>query len=134
MSFYKDLKGILRPEGDTSESAINESNPLFVYVKMPVDLDPLDRQELFAEPLQEVLERERLGTVTGGGSMSAPPDEDGDCETEFSGIDIDLYDPGKGLDLLRRELVRLEAPPGTVLVYELNGQEWQDPVYPPKPS
>jgi hypothetical protein len=36
----------------------------------------------------------------------------------------------KGIAVLRSELVRLQAPLGTVLIYELNGQEFEDPVYP----
>jgi hypothetical protein len=91
----------------------------------------LDRTELFADPLQEVLKREKAGTVTGGSSMEPAPDDDG-TEFVFSGIDVDLYDLPKGLALLQQELVRLQVPQGTVLIYELNGQEIRDPVYPGK--
>ena len=116
----------------TPESEVNETNPLFVYIKLPIDLQPLERGELFEDPLQEALEREKVGTITGGGSQLSAPDEEGSREVEFCGIDVDLYDPGKGLALLRRELVRLEAPRGTLLLYELNGQEWEDLIYPNK--
>lgn len=130
MSFLKELKDVLgRDSFPTEISQINETNPLFVYIKIPAQLDPLERSELFGDPLQEALERERLGTVTGGGSLSAPDDDDG-SEIEFCGIDVDLYDPEKGITLLHRELIRLEAPPDTVLLYELNGREWEDPIYP----
>jgi hypothetical protein len=133
MTFFKDLKSWVRPDEDsvTLQSEISEIKPLFVYVQMPLDLDPVDRTELFANPLQEVLEREKAGTVTGGGSMEPAPDENGN-EFVFSGIDVDLYDLSKGLALLQQELVRLQVPPGTLLIYELNGQEIQDPVYPDK--
>ena len=131
MSFFKDLKSLVREDADspTLESAVNEKNPMFVYVKMPVDLDPMDRDERFAEPLQEALERENLGAVTGGGSMEPPPDELGE-EHVFSGIDVNIFHAGKGLVLLRNELIRLNAPPGTSLLYELNGQELEEPIYP----
>ncbi|HKW76235.1 MAG TPA: hypothetical protein VJN64_11975 [Terriglobales bacterium] len=130
MSFLKELKDVLGRDAFATEiSQINETNPLFVYIKIPAQLDPLERSELFGDPLQEALERERLGTVTGGGSLSAPDDDDG-SEIEFCGIDVDLYDPEKGITLLHRELIRLEAPPDTVLLYELNGREWEDPIYP----
>jgi len=72
--------------------------------------------------------RKILGEVTGGGSLSVP-DEDGDYEDEFSGIDVHLYDAIKGPPLLRGELVRLQAPSGTVLLYEIDGKEWEEPVY-----
>lgn len=136
MTFFEDFKSWVRPEKSsaTLESDVSEINPLFVYVQMPVDLDPFDRSELFADPLQEVLEREKAGTVTGGGSIVSAPDEDGDTEVVFSGIDVDLYDVSKGLVLLQQELVRLQVPPGTLLIYELNGQEIRDPIYPDKVS
>jgi hypothetical protein len=48
---------------------------------------------------------------------------------KFCGIDVDLYEAVKGLALLRHELVRLRVPPGTMLLYELDGNEWEEPVY-----
>jgi hypothetical protein len=121
----------LLTNGDSTagEPKVSESNPLFVYVKLPVDLDPEDRTELFADPIQDALEKEGLGTVTGGGSMLSPPDEEGERETEFCGIDVDLYDLERGFALLRRELLRLEAPQGTTLLYQLGGREWEEPLY-----
>ncbi|HEX4605912.1 MAG TPA: hypothetical protein VH724_18065, partial [Candidatus Angelobacter sp.] len=56
-------------------------------------------------------------------------DDDSENSVEFCGLDVDLYEAVKGLALLRRELVGLHAPPGTVLLYELDGHEWEEPVY-----
>ena len=119
----------MNADSTTGEGKVSESNPLFVYVKLPVDLDPDDRTELFADPLQDALEKEGLGTVTGGGSMLSPPDEDGERETEFCGIDVDLYNLEQGFALLRRELIRLQAPQGTTLLYRLGDREWEEPLY-----
>lgn len=96
---------------------------------MPGDIDPEERWEKFADPLQQVLETDDLGDVTGGGTQFSEPDEDGNDFVEFCGIDVDLYKAVKGLDLLRRELVRLQAPAGTVLLYELNEKQWEEPIY-----
>jgi hypothetical protein len=122
MTSFKELKNWVRSDEQaaTLESDVSEAKPLF------------DRCELFADPIQEALEREKLGTVTGGGSMESAPDDDGATEVIFSEIDVDLYDVANGLWLLQQELIRLQAPQGTILVYELNGQERQDPVYPGK--
>lgn len=131
MNFLKELKSWLGLDthSATPESAVNEANPLFVYIKLPVDLQPLERGELFEDPLQEALEREKAGAVTGGGSLLSDLDENGQRHIKFCGIDVDLYEPAKGLALLRSELRRLEAPPGTMLLYELNGHEWEEPIY-----
>jgi hypothetical protein len=117
------------PDPNASTGQINHDNPLFVYIRIPGDLDPQDRWERFADPLQQALEKDDLGAVTGGGTQFSEPDEDGNDFVEFCGIDIDLYDVVKGLPLLRRELVRLQAPPGTALLYELDGHQWEEPVY-----
>ena len=130
MHFSKESNGG-RPDSDshTSLAKTSHENPLFVYIKMPGDIDPEDRWEKFADPLQQALEKNDLGDVTGGGTQFSEPDENGEDFVEFCGIDVDLYDAVKGLPLLRRELVRLQAPPGTTLLYELDGHEWEEPVY-----
>ena len=129
MSFLKDLKSVVR-EDSAPTTEIGKENPLFVYVRMPVDLDPMDRHELFAEPLHEALEKENLGAVTEGGTMFVPVDDNDDEEVQFSGIDVDLYDRERGFALLHRELNRLQAPQGTSLLYQFNGREWEEPIYP----
>jgi hypothetical protein len=79
--------------------------------------------------LNAALDNEKLGETTGGGSLLAQGGESGNLSIQFCGIDVDLYDATKGLALLRRELVRLRAPEGTMLIYELDGQTWEEPVY-----
>lgn len=130
MSFLKGPKSVVREDSAPPNSEISKDNPLFVYVRMPVDLDPMDRHELFAEPLHEALEKEDLGAVTGGGTMFSPPDDDGEDEVQFSGLDVDLYNLERGIELLRRELIRLQVAPGTSLLYNLDGREWEEPIYP----
>lgn len=129
--FIRELKSWLGldPDAATAEGEVNETNPLFVYVKIPAALQPLERGELFEDPLQAILEKEKAGTVTGGGSQLSNPDENGYRSIEYCGIDIDLYDPTKGLALLRAELVRLNAPTGTMLLYELNGKGLEELIY-----
>lgn len=133
MSFLKEMRDLLRPDTTANNRAdeVAPANPLFVYVKMPGDLEPEDRHWRFAEPLREALEKEGLGTVTGGGSCFSPPDEEGIDEVEFCGVDVDLYNAEKGFPLLRRELIRLGAPSGTTLLYELDGHEYEEPIYRP---
>jgi hypothetical protein len=131
VGFLKEIKSWLGldPDSNTPIDQISQNSPLFVYIKIPADLGPIDRGERFEDPLQKILERESLGTITGGGSQLSAPDEHGKHSIEFCGIDVDLYDAVKGLALLRQELVRLQVPSGTMLLYELDGHEWEEPVY-----
>jgi hypothetical protein len=117
------------PDPNASTDQVSHANPLFVYIRIPGDLDPQERWERFADPLQQALETDDLGTVTGGGTQFSEPDEDGNDVVEFCGIDVDLYDAAEGLALLRGELIRLQAPPGTALLYKLDGHEWEEPIY-----
>jgi hypothetical protein len=128
MSFFKDIKEVLGwdPDSNTSADKVNRENPLFAYIKIPMDLEPEDRMAIYADPLDAALSKDGLGAITGGGSME---NEEGDG-VAWSGVDAELYDVEKGIAKLRSELVRIKAPLGTMLVYELNGQEFEDPVYP----
>jgi hypothetical protein len=117
------------PDSNPRTEPVSHENPLFIYIRIPGDIDPEDRWEKFAHPLQQALEKDDLGEVTGGGTQFSEPDENGEDFVEFCGIDVDVYDAAKGLPLLRRELIRLQAPPGTMLLYELDGCKWEDPVY-----
>jgi hypothetical protein len=133
MSLLKIIKSAvgLDPDSVTSVVSVSIDNPLFVYVKMPGNIQPLDRADLFEDPLSAVLERTGLGEVTGGGSQLDEPDESGGARVEFAGIDVDLYAVETGLDFLTRELRRLGAPAGTVLLYELNGNEHEVGIHAP---
>jgi hypothetical protein len=128
LSFYKEIKEVLgwNPDSKTSQEKISRGNPLFLYIKIPMDLEPEDRMAIYADPLDAALSRDGLGAITGGGSME---NEEGDG-IAWSGVDAELYDVERGVALLRSELVRIKAPQATTLIYELNGQEFEDPVYP----
>jgi hypothetical protein len=102
---------------------------LFVYVKIPAPIEPLERARRFADPLQQALQRAALGEVTGGGSQLSAPDEEGLRTIVYCGIDIDLHDTARGLALLRQELMRLEVPRGTVLQYRVAGEKHEQAVY-----
>jgi len=102
---------------------------LFVFVRIPEAIGPLDRGEKYEDPLEQALESTGLGSVTGGGEMLSAPDGKGRREIEYCGIDVDLFDPELGPELLRTELKRLEAPRGTVLEYELDGIRYETDIY-----
>jgi hypothetical protein len=85
MSFFKEIKEFLGhdPDSITQPDQVSEDSPLFVYVRIPGDIDPVDRHDLFAEPLQEALEKEGLGAITGEGSLLS--DDDSESEADFCG-------------------------------------------------
>src|SRR5437588_2961708 len=92
-----------------AESA-QERGHFFFYVRIPGNIQPIERGERFEDPLQAALEKEKLGEVTGGGSQM------GEGKTvEFCGLDVEVTDRDKGLRIIRQIMRRLDAPPGTMI-------------------
>ena len=102
---------------------------MFVFVRIPESLQPLDRASKYEDPLQLALDQAKLGEVTGGGSQMTAPKADGSRDIEWVGIDVELVSLDQGLRLLKQELIRLGAPKGTVLEYERAGKRVEDPVH-----
>ena len=103
--------------------------PMFVYIRMPEDIDPVERQEDFGEPLDLALRSHAIGEVTGGGTALSAPDEDGDREVEYCGIDVDLSRPRDGVLVLLAELRRLGVPKRTMIEFEIGDTRHQLDVY-----
>ncbi|MBE2180806.1 MAG: hypothetical protein IAE97_10070 [Chthoniobacterales bacterium] len=82
----------------------------FFYLKIPENIGPEERGRKYEDPIQAALDRSELGQVTGGGSQL------GEGKTvEFCGIDVVTSERDLGLKLLKRELVRLNAPVGSLI-------------------
>jgi hypothetical protein len=99
---------------------------LFIYVKIPGDIQPLVRGERFEDPLQTALAELGLGSISGGGSQLDDPYPDGRPRVEFCGIDVDVKDREKARAFLMKKLVELDAPPGTELHYTRDGAKLLD--------
>lgn len=98
----------------------------FVYIKIPLAIQPMDRGERFEDEIDDALSAEGLGEVSGGGSLLGNPGPDGRRSIEFCGIDVDTDDREAALKVLRNLLPGLGAPPLTELHYTANGQRLQD--------
>jgi len=101
------------------------SSELFVYVRIPGNIGPLERGDRFEDPLDDCLAEDGLGHVSGGGSQLGE-NPDGTRCIEFCGIDVDVIDLEPALVAMRAELIALGAPLGTQLQYTANGQRLQD--------
>jgi hypothetical protein len=88
-----------------------ERGRFFFYVRIPGDIQPIERGERFEDPLQAALEVQDLGEVTGGGSQLAGRGK----EIEFCGLDVEVTDRDRGLQVIRKVMQRLGAPPDTVI-------------------
>ena len=108
----------------SSETAPDE--PQLVLVWIPEQIPPPDRSAKYEDPLDAALKKEAVGEVNGGDTRLSAPNAEGTKSIEWVGLDVDLSDFERGLPILRRELLRLGAPPGTILKYSRNGQKLEE--------
>jgi hypothetical protein len=87
-----------------------ERGHFFFYVRIPGDIQPMERGERFEDPLQAALDKEDLGEVTGGGSQMGEGKS-----VKFCGLDVEVTDRDRGLQVIREVMRRLNAPRGTVI-------------------
>jgi hypothetical protein len=80
---------------------------------------PMDRGELYENPLDDVLRKHRVGSVTGGGTQLTE-----DSEIEFCEIEIEVREPATEIiALIKQTLEELGAPKGSRLRLESQGEE-----------
>jgi hypothetical protein len=80
----------------------------FFYVRIPESLGPLARGVKYEDPLRHAIGNE--GEVTGGGSQLG----DGDA-IEFCGIDVEVNDRTRGLEIIRKVMRASGAPAQTII-------------------
>jgi len=101
----KQLDGRQRLMLGLAEAAAQRGEHFF-YVLIPEPLEPLSRDEKYANPLGEALGE--LGEITGGGSQL------GEADTiAFCGLDVVVNDRERGLKVIRDCLRACGAPSDT---------------------
>jgi hypothetical protein len=96
--------------------------PVFAYAMINARVMPIDRGEMYEDPLMEALEQNGYAEVTGGGTMQS---ENG--EIEYCGIDLDLFNLEEGIPFICDFLGECGAPQGSKLQYEHNGEDKEVP-------
>lgn len=130
MGIFDWLKKRAQAEEPEAEPAEEPPEPVdaesFVYVMIPGNIMPLERGDLFEDPIDDLLAERELGSVTGGGSQMGEDDAEGNPTVEYCGIDIDVTELSGALVLLREALVSLKAPEGTEIHYTRAGEKLLD--------
>jgi hypothetical protein len=111
-------------EAEEDDSAFDPER--FVYLKIPGDIQPMDRGEWFEDRIEPALAQAGLGTVSGGGSSLSDSRADGSRVIEYCGVDIDVTELEPALVLLRTLLPQLPITPGTELQYTRGGDMLRD--------
>lgn len=125
MGILGKLKSKFRPRADKAASPRLDPEQ-FIYVKLPGNIQPIQRGEQFEDRIEPVLAESKLGSVSGGGSSLTDPLPDGRRLVSFCGIDVDTPNRDAALTVLRDLLPTLNAPVGTELHYTRDGTKLQD--------
>jgi hypothetical protein len=125
MRILDKLKSVLQPSAEKPVAPRLDPEQ-FIYVKLPGNIQPIQRGELFEDRIDPILSEAGLGSVSGGGSSLTDPLPDGRRLVAFCGIDIDTLKRDEALPVLRDLLPKLEAPVGTELHYTRSGVKLQD--------
>ncbi len=88
------------------------SEPHYISVRLPLKIGPMDRGEMWEDPLMARLDSDPMGEVTGGGTMMAADGGIAYCDLEVALPDL----TDKRLDELQAHLDALGAPKGTEFI------------------
>lgn len=91
----------------------------FIIAQLNDRAQPIDRGEIYEDPLDAILKKHHAGSITGGGTMLA---ENG--EIDFCDIEIEVREPAaEYISLIKRALEELGAPKGSKLSVQPQGEE-----------
>jgi hypothetical protein len=108
---------------DFAEQAHSEGKHFF-YVRIPGDIQPIERGERFEDPLEAALQEADLGSVTGAGSQIGEG-----TTVEYCGLDVVVNDRSRGIELIRRILQSVECP-RTAVIEEYLPEYGELPIWP----
>lgn len=91
-----------------------------VVARLNARVQPLDRGDLFEDPLDDLLQEAKLGSVSGGGTqLAAEPDGIAFCD-----LDLDLVSADDAvLDRVVTALEAMGAPKGSTLLWDAGKSE-----------
>ncbi len=88
------------------------TEPVFLTIRLPLKIGPMERYEFWEEPLTDVLESDDLGEISGGGTMMA---EEGSIQ--YSDIELELPDLADDrLAKIEAAMLKLGAPKKTLML------------------
>lgn len=99
-------------------SKLFRRKPTFVFAELNIRIMPEQRGMWFEDPLDEALKAEKLGEVTGGGTL-----QDASGEILSVGLDLELVDVDRGVPFAAEFLAGHGAPKGSKFEYQRKGEK-----------
>lgn len=119
-----------------------DSEPQFIVVTINARIQPMHRGEIYEDPLDEILAKNSVGEVSGGGTLQSQTGE-----IEYCDVEIQVNNSSdEVVDLIKSSLEKLGVPKGSKIKVEateseiefgsleglaiyLNGTDLDDEVY-----
>jgi hypothetical protein len=105
-------------------SVAAQPSTTFVFVKVMDRVMPVEPGSKCEDPWDEALKQAKLGEVTGGGTSLTK-----EKTIDWVGLDVELTDVMRGIPFLKKKLIELGAPRGSILEYQFGGQKVKEPVH-----
>jgi hypothetical protein len=96
---------------------MEQAYPHVITARLKAHIEPIDRGEWYEDPLSEILEKNQMGKVTGGGSALGD-----DFKIVHADLEIALANLGTALQFTRDCLEKIGVPVGSELIYEVDGE------------
>lgn len=120
----------------------SEVEPQFIVVNLNARIQPMHRGEIFEDPLDEILSKESIGEVSGGGTLQSESGEIENCDIEIQVLKSDE----ETVNIIQSALEKIGVPKGSKIINEekdteirfgsleglalyLNGTDLDDEVY-----
>jgi len=88
------------------------SEPTYMTIRLPLKIGPMERGDLWEDPLSDLIEPDEIAEVSGGGTMMSP-----DGGIEYCDLEIELTDLSDDrLDKIQAAMIKLGAPKDTKFV------------------
>ncbi len=96
-----------------------EVEPEFIVVTINARIQPMHRGEIYEDPLDEILSKNSIGEVSGGGTLQSQSGEIEYCDVE---IQVNNSD-SETVELIRSSLDKIGVPKGSKIKVEATDSE-----------
>lgn len=96
-----------------------KKDPEYIVVTINARIQPIHRGEIYEDPLDEILSINKVGEVSGGGTLQSQSGE-----IEYCDVEIKVNDTSdSAIDLIKSTLEKLGVPKGSRIKVEANDSE-----------
>ena len=96
-----------------------ENEPQFIVANLNARIQPMDRGDIYEDPLDEVLSKHKMGEVSGGGSLQSQSGEIQYCDIEI----MVNESTDETISIIKEKLEELGVPKGSKIIIEASGIE-----------